>query len=78
MRVTRKGQVTIPREIRDRLGLLPGTVVVFETAGDSVGIRKAEQQGRGKALIERMRSVARGAPRPKLSTDEILALTRSN
>jgi AbrB family looped-hinge helix DNA binding protein len=78
MRLTSKGQVTIPQDIRERLGLLPGTAVVFDTVGDSVRIRKAERQGRGQALIQRMRSVAGRAPRPRLTTDEIMALTRGD
>ena len=50
MTLTSKGQVTIPQDIRERLGLLPGTAVVFDVVGDSVRIRRAEQQGRGEAL----------------------------
>ena len=76
MTLTTKGQVTIPLEIRQRLGLLPGTRVVFDIVGDSVRIRKAEQQGRGAALVSYMRAVGRRAGGPQLSTDEILALTR--
>jgi AbrB family looped-hinge helix DNA binding protein len=73
MRLTTKGQVTIPLEIRNALGLLPYTEVEFEIEGDSVKIRKARRGARrGSDLIERMRG--RGATR--LSTDEILALTR--
>lgn len=72
MRLTSKGQVTIPQSIRDRLGLRPNTEVEFDVVGDSVRIRKAARQGRGQALVDRMR----GAARTKLTTDEILALTR--
>jgi len=36
MRITSKGQVTIPVEVREELGLLPHTEVVFEVEGDSV------------------------------------------
>ena len=39
MRLTSKGQVTIPEEIRERLGLLPHTEVEFEIDGDAVRIR---------------------------------------
>ncbi len=45
MQVTSKGQVTIPLEIRSRLGLLPHTQVEFELAGDHARIRKARQGG---------------------------------
>lgn len=76
MRLTSKGQVTIPQGIREKLGLLPGTRVVFDVVGDSVRIRKAPGQRRGAELIDRMRAVGRRAGRPRLTTDEIMALTR--
>ncbi len=76
MTLTSKGQVTIPQEIREKLGLLPGTRVVFDVVGNSVRIRKAEEQSRGAALVARMRAVGRRAGRPRLTTDQILALTR--
>ena len=72
MRLTSKGQVTIPQTIRDRLGLLPNTEVEFDVVGDSVRIRKARRQDRGRTLVDRMR----GAARTRLTTDQILALTR--
>ena len=34
MQITSKGQVTIPQEVRIRLGLLPHTEVEFELAED--------------------------------------------
>src|ERR1035441_4407655 len=46
VQVTSKGQVTIPREIRNRLGLLPNTEVEFELAGDHPRIRKAPRPPR--------------------------------
>ena len=43
MPVTVKGQVTIPKPIRDRLGLTPGSKVDFEVVADGqVVLRKAE------------------------------------
>lgn len=73
MRLTSKGQVTIPLDIRERLGLLPQTEVEFEVDGDAVRIRPARRStARGDALIARMRGVA---PRG-LTTDQIMALTR--
>lgn len=72
MRVTTKGQVTIPQEIRERLGLMPYSEVTFEIEGDSVRIRKARGASRGAAIVARLRGTAtRG-----MTTDEILALTR--
>ena len=72
MRLTAKGQITIPQGIRERLGLLPNTEVEFDVVGKSVRIRKAARKRRGRDLVERMR----GAARAGMTTDEILALTR--
>ena len=73
MRMTSKGQVTIPIEIREKLGLLPDSEVVFELDRDSVRIRKAPStRSRGRQLVARMR----GTAGPGLSTDQIMALTR--
>jgi AbrB family looped-hinge helix DNA binding protein len=73
MRITSKGQVTIPLEIRQELGLQPHTQVAFEVVGKTVRIRKAGGgESRGAKLLARLKG--RGAGR--LSTDEILALTR--
>jgi AbrB family looped-hinge helix DNA binding protein len=76
MTLTTKGQVTIPLEIRQALGLLPGTRVEFDVVGNSVRIRKAGDQTRGAALVARMRATGRHAAGPRLTTDQILALTR--
>jgi len=73
MRITSKGQVTIPQPIRERLGLLPYSEVEFELEHDSVRIRKAHRtSARGDAVVAR----ARGTATSRLTTDEILALTR--
>lgn len=74
MRITTKGQVTIPQEIRERLGLLPYSEVEFEVDGDSVRIRKARRAGRGRgaAIVARLR----GTGNRRWTTDEIMALTR--
>ena len=72
MRITSKGQVTIPQEIREKLGLLPFSEVEFEVDGDTVRIRKRRTGKRGEALIARMR----GTAKPGMRTDEIMKLTR--
>ena len=73
MRITSKGQVTIPQEIRQRLGLLPETEVEFEITGDAVQIRKTRGgQVRGRTIVAHMR----GKATSRMSTEEILALTR--
>jgi len=72
MRLTSKGQVTIPIEIRERLGLRPNTEVTFDVVGHSVRIRKRPGRGRGHALVARMS----GKATTRMTTEEILALTR--
>lgn len=75
MRITSKGQVTIPQHIREKLGLLPDTEVDFVVEGRSVRIMKSKGRGgrgRGQNVIRRLRGTATVA----MSTDEILALTR--
>jgi AbrB family looped-hinge helix DNA binding protein len=76
MRITAKGQVTIPQEVRERAGLMPGTDVEFEIEAGEVRLRKTTRNGprktRGQRLVERLR----GAGDFKMTTDEILALMR--
>jgi AbrB family looped-hinge helix DNA binding protein len=73
MRITSKGQVTIPQAIRELLSLLPDTEVDFVVDGKAVRIVKVTgKRRRGKAVVSRLR----GTATTKMSTDEILALTR--
>jgi antitoxin PrlF len=76
MRITSKGQVTIPQAIRERAGLLPETDVEFILDGDSVRIRKATgtRPSRGARAVARLR----GAAGKSMTTDEIMALTRAD
>jgi AbrB family looped-hinge helix DNA binding protein len=75
MRITSKGQVTIPVAIRERAGLLPHTEVDFEIDGDAVRIVRAKTR-RGETRGERAVRLLRGSATVKMSTDEIMALTR--
>lgn len=74
MKITSKGQVTIPQDIREQAGLLPHTDVEFVYDGKTVQIVRADRRkaGRGARLVDRMRGRGTG----KLSTDEIMAMTR--
>jgi len=77
MRITSKGQVTIPVQIRERAGLLPNTEVEFEFDGRVVRIVRARARrrpGRGVRLVAHLR----GRGDVAMSTDEILALTRAD
>jgi AbrB family looped-hinge helix DNA binding protein len=74
MRITSKGQVTIPIEIREKAGLLPQTEVRFVLDEDGVRIVREDraEPARGKRLVEHLR----GRGTRKRTTDEIMALTR--
>ena len=70
MRVTQKGQVTIPIEVREALGIRPGTNVHFEV--EAGGARLVADRKEARREIAKMRGAGEGT----MSTDEILALTR--
>jgi AbrB family looped-hinge helix DNA binding protein len=75
MRVTSKGQVTIPQDIRDKYGFLPQTEVTFVEEGERVYLAKRPDTpplGRGQRLIAQLR----GRATVQMTTEEILALTR--
>lgn len=72
MRVTSKGQVTIPQAIRDELGIQPGAEVSFAVRGDEIVVTLSEASQRGDGIVARLR----GSGHHRMSTDEILALTR--
>jgi AbrB family looped-hinge helix DNA binding protein len=75
MKITSKGQVTIPQEIRERCGFLPGTEVSFVQDGNTLRVVKEEgPQERGRTLVARLR----GRATVSMTTDEILALTRGD
>jgi AbrB family looped-hinge helix DNA binding protein len=76
MRVSTKGQVTIPIEIREQLGLHPGTEVEFEIDGGTARLRRAEGQSRGEAIVAHLRLHGAKAKLSGMTTDEIMALTR--
>ncbi len=78
MRITSKGQVTIPQRVREAAGLLPLTEVEFVVERDGVRIvkaRQARQPSRGATVVNRLR---RSAGRISMSTDEIMAMTRES
>ncbi len=70
MRVTQKGQVTIPLPVRRALGIHPGSDVEFEL--DERGARLlVDRRGAAREI-----AAMRGAGEGELTTEEILALTR--
>ena len=74
MRVSTKGQVTIPQELREEFGIIPGCEVAIRAKDGRLVIEKTGNSGRGKAIVERMA----GQGKLGMSTDELLALTRSD
>lgn len=76
MKVTSKGQVTIPKAIRDEFGLLPGTEVEFVEKGGEIRVQKVEgSRSRGREIVEHMQRPGAGGD-IRLTTEEIMRMTR--
>lgn len=74
MRITSKGQVTIPQHIREKAGLLPNTEVEFEYARGKVLLRPAgKRRTRGERAVARLRGSLKHL---RMTTDQLMALTR--
>ncbi|MFN2496839.1 MAG: AbrB/MazE/SpoVT family DNA-binding domain-containing protein [Pseudonocardiaceae bacterium] len=77
MRITSKGQITIPQQVRRDLGLQPGDEIDVVVDGDSARIvRVAGASTRGQRLVARLRGTA--TAHLDLSTDELMALLRDD
>ena len=78
MRVTSKGQITIPQSVREKAGFLPGTDVEVIYDNGEVRIVKAPAEGgrrtRGQRIVERL--WGSGNATHGMTTDEIMELTR--
>jgi len=74
MRLTQKGQVTVPKQFRDQYGMNRGTEVEFEATDQGVLIRPATSS-RSVRMAKAIRTV-RGVADAGLKTDEIMRLTR--
>jgi AbrB family looped-hinge helix DNA binding protein len=74
MKVTSKGQVTIPKELREEFGLLPGTEVEFLPDEGEVRVRKAVGgRKRGEEVVAHLREAGKNYT---MTTDEVMRLTR--
>jgi AbrB family looped-hinge helix DNA binding protein len=74
--VTTKGQVTIPKEVRELLGIKPGNAVTFEMDDDGrVVVSKVGRRGAATRPPSRFAKL-RGSATAGMTTDEIMALTR--
>ncbi len=74
--VTSKGQVTIPKPVRDRLNIKPGNQVDFELAEDGrvVLVKAGRKTAAPKSRFDRIR----GSATTDMTTDEIMALMRGD
>jgi antitoxin PrlF len=72
MRVTTKGQVTISQRIREKPGITSHSEVEFVEESGRVYIRKVE----GRGAVQDWFARCRGSATVRMSTDEILRLTR--
>ena len=75
--VTSKGQVTIPKKVRDHLGIRPGSAVDFVagTDGRVTLVKKTGRTGGAKRKPSRFAAL-RGSATVRMSTRQIMALTR--
>ena len=75
--VTSKGQVTIPKRVREYLGIRPGSAVDFEAGPDGrvVLVRKTGRASGAKRRPSRFAAL-RGTATVRMSTRQIMALTR--
>lgn len=79
MKLTSKGQVTIPQAVREKLGLFPGTEIEFVVRGNTARIVKAQKKkkgamSRGERIVAQ--AIGKGTVNLDLTTDQIMALTR--
>lgn len=74
MHITSKGQVTIPIQIREKLGFLPETEVEFYIDGKELKLKKKSSTKKGDALIKKMTS----KKFITMTTKEIMDLTRGS
>jgi AbrB family looped-hinge helix DNA binding protein len=74
MRVTAKGQITIPQEIRERFDLGPGSEVEVVATEDGALVRSAPTVRSGRKLVEQLRDRADSG----LNAEEILQITRGD
>jgi AbrB family looped-hinge helix DNA binding protein len=82
MRVTEKGQVTIPKPIREHLGIGPGTEVDFVLRDDEVHLVRVHEsndlkgESRGERMVRLLQEAAKKYRLSDFTTDEIMDMTR--
>jgi AbrB family looped-hinge helix DNA binding protein len=77
-RITRKGQVTIPKGLREEYGLEEGDEVVWQKAEDGIRVRKATRSaGRGMLVDDGLGREARGGHLPRRKRRGLSVASRS-
>ena len=77
MRLTEKSQDTVPKRVRDALGIGPGSEVDFDV--DEAGARLVkipQDESRGQQMVRLLQEAGKRLPRSGLTTDEIMEMTR--
>lgn len=81
MRITEKGQVTIPKAIRDKLGVGPGSEVAFVERGAEVHVvglpmSEAERERMRRDDMQNWLASVRATGERGLSTEEVMEVMR--
>lgn len=80
MRLTEKSQVTVPKRVRDALGIGPGSEVDFQLDRSGVRLVKVESapdgETKGQRMVRLLREAGRKLQRNEFSVDEIMEMTR--
>jgi len=74
MRVTIKGQVTIPQEVREKFGITPDVEIDFVEENNRIYLVKRKREAKKTHKFSKLRGIAT----VKMTTDEIMALTRGH
>jgi AbrB family looped-hinge helix DNA binding protein len=74
MRVTIKGQVTIPQKVREKLGITQATEIDFVEENERFYIVKKTSPKRKSGKFNKLRGIGT----VKMTTDEVMALTRAD
>ena len=70
--MTSKGQVTVPKRLRDAAGLKPGSRVTFEFENGHIVLKRESKPAKSRF------AKARGTLKSQLTTDQIMALLRGD
>ena len=79
MRITSKGQVTIPKAVREKLGVGPGSDIGFREEGEKIVLVPTENSKEGNAgrkLVQHLQEMGRKAKRIPMTSEKLMELTR--